>query len=401
MKMKSFLAILVLAGTLSLKVKAQDVRSKVAPPSEKAAFTIVIDPDKSVFGAPWGSSEDEFVGRFGSPTGYIRLSGAETVMLYGKSHAFVFTDQKLSGVRITYTVIDFKLSRDQVARTPFDDIRWQLSNGVRNGMNLADVKKIAGDNLKTDRYQRYFNSDQAVVELDFAHFVKEGETDAAYKLNGIYIRWGASAAAQLSAARPSAAQPAAIQPAPVSARPRGGPIPEATRPCNAEVATWWQTVRTAAREIVDSEQRRRDFLNAWYQAHPAGPNFKSPPQKELDKLQAGLATAIGRYRQVLEEGRVKAYSIPVEDRERPVILHMGRPDYTDLARRDKINGTVSVRSELLADGTVGDVLVVAGLKDGLDEQAIKAVREIIFLPAVKDGMFVTKWTPVDMGFSIR
>jgi hypothetical protein len=53
MKMNSFLAILVLLGTVSLKVRAQDVRSKVAPPSEKTALTNIIDLDKSVYGTPW------------------------------------------------------------------------------------------------------------------------------------------------------------------------------------------------------------------------------------------------------------------------------------------------------------------------------------------------------------
>jgi hypothetical protein len=41
------------------------------------------------------------------------------------------------------------------------------------------------------------------------------------------------------------------------------------------------------------------------------------------------------------------------------------------------------------DGTIGDVTVVAGLKDGLDEQAIKAVRKTIFIPAIKDGISTT------------
>jgi TonB family protein len=233
------------------------------------------------------------------------------------------------------------------------------------------------------------------VELDFAHYTRDGERDEAYKLSGIYIRWGSSAAAQ-----PSAAQPAAAQAATVSAKPPGRLIPEATRPCNAEVATWWQTVRTAATEIVDSEQRKWEFLTAWHQVHPSGSN-NNPPKKELDKLEGGLASAIGRYRQVLEEGRVKAYSIPVEDRVMPLILQYGRPDYTDLARKDKIQGTVRVRAEFRDDGTVGEVTVVTGLKDGLDEQAIKAVRQTIFIPAVKDGTFVTKWTSVDADFNLR
>ena len=159
-------------------------------------------------------------------------------------------------------------------------------------------------------------------------------------------------------------------------------------------------MRAAAKEILDAGQRKREFLNAWSQAHPSGSN-NNPPKKQLDKLQADVATAIERFRQVLEEGRVKAYSVPVQDSVQPVVLGYGRPDYTEQARKDKIQGTVRVRAEFLAEGTVGDVTVVTGLKDGLDEQAIKAVRQTMFIPAVKDGTFVTKWTSVDADFNLR
>ena len=97
--MKTILAILVLVVSVSLDVEAQDIRSKVAPPS-RTSFTNIIDPDKSVYGVQWGSSEDEFISKFGHPNGYIRLNGTETAMLYGKYHAFIFTASKLSGVRI-------------------------------------------------------------------------------------------------------------------------------------------------------------------------------------------------------------------------------------------------------------------------------------------------------------
>jgi hypothetical protein len=79
--MKPILAVLVLTLAASLDVVAQDVRSKVAP-SSGTSFTNIIDPDKSIYGAQWDTSEDEFISRFGNPTGYIRLNVAETAMLY-------------------------------------------------------------------------------------------------------------------------------------------------------------------------------------------------------------------------------------------------------------------------------------------------------------------------------
>jgi TonB family protein len=389
--MKALLAILILTATVALQVEAQDVRSKVGLPSE-TSLTNIIDPDKSLYGAQWGSSEDEFINKFGSPTGYIRLNGTDTVMLYGKSHAFIFTAAKLSGVRITGSVFDGKLSQAQLTQTPFDAIRWQLSNGVRKDMNLADVKKILGDSLKSIYSQSYyFNSNKTRIELDFAHFPREGEKDEAYRIYGLYLRQGTSVA---------------LQPAPVSARPRDTLIPEATRPCTAEVATWWQAVRAAAKEMIDARRRENQAITAWYQAHSLRFRIESGqgnglPKKERDKLDADIAAAVEKYRQVLAEGQAKSYRPPIEDSARPLILYLGAPMYTEEARRNKIMGQVNMRAEFRSDGTIGEVEVVSGLKDGLDEQAIKTTRETIFLPGVKDGMFVTIWRTLYVEFNLR
>lgn len=386
--MKPILAILVLTISLSLDVGAQDVRSKVGPPSNPSGSNI-IDPEKSIYGAQWGCTEDEFIGKFGNPTGYIRLSDSETVMIYGKGQAFIFTSAKLSGVRITYSVFDMNLSQALQTRTPFDNIGWQLSNGVRKDMNLAEVKKILGDSLKSLRSQAYYYiSNKTRIDLDFAYFPREGDKDEAYKIHGLYIR-------------PASSVPAAM--APVSAGPRESPIRQATRPCTAEVAAWWQAVRTAAKEIIDAKRRENQAQTAWYYAHPPGSRTgqeRGLPKKELDKLEADIATAVERYGQALAEGQAKSYRAPIEDFA-PLVLHVGVPGYTELARKNKVQGKVSMQAELRSDGKIGEVKVVSGLKDGLDEQAIKATRETLFLPGVKDGMFVTVWMPLYIEFNLR
>lgn len=358
--MKPFLAILVLTVFVSLDVGAQDVRSKVGPTSE-TSFTNLIDPDRSIYGAQWGISEDEFINKFGHPTGYIRLNGAETAMLYGKNHAFIFTASKLSGVRISSTVFDWKLSQALLTLTPLDGIRWQLSNGIRLEMNLAEVKKILGESLKTDRYQRYFNSDKARIELDFYRLSSEGEKDEAYKLSGIYIRQGTSGATQRI---------------PVSAKPYQPRIPEATQPCTAEVANWWQEVRAAAIQVLNNHQR--------------------------NQLDADVRAARTKYISLLREGQAKAYKAPVEDIARPVILYFGSPPgYTKKAREEQIRGKIKLQVESLADGTVGEVRIISGLGFGLDEVAIKSTREMLFLPVVKDGVFTTVWTSASVEFNSR
>jgi len=42
-----------------------------------------------------------------------------------------------------------------------------------------------------------------------------------------------------------------------------------------------------------------------------------------------------------------------------------------------------------ADGRVDDIKVVRGLSHGLDETAQAAARQVLFLPAIKDGKFIS------------
>ena len=358
--MKPILAALILTVTLSPRVGAQDIRSKVGP-TPTNSINNIIDPDKSVYGMQWGAGEDEFIGIFGPPTGYIRISPSETAMIYGKDHAFIFAASKLSGVRITGSLLDQALSKPMVTRTPFDGIRWQLQNGIRVQMNLADVKKIVGSSLRTEYgsiHNQYFNSDKARIDLNFAHHSGEGEKDEAYRLHGVYIRLGAPASEQTPMA---------------PTRPLQSGIPEATQPCTEEVAKWWEEVRTALKDVVDAARRG---------------DRRAPAAKE-------------KYSRLLLEGEAKSYRIPFEDRPF-IILYFARPAYTEQARRNKTSGTVRVRFELRSDGAIGaGMTIINGLADGLDDEAIRAMNQTIFLPSVKDGKFVTTWTTAEADFNLR
>jgi hypothetical protein len=171
---------------------ADDIRSKITDGKAKDNLASRIDPDKSIYGIPFGTTEEEFISMHGKPAGYVRLSGIETAMIYGKSHAFVFAEGKLVGLRIANNIVDWKLSNNS-GPSPFDGIEWQLSNGIEKEMNLAHVKKILGDKLSTKRYQQYYYmTDKAQVELDFSHYTSQGDGDEAYKVYGIFLKQGAA-----------------------------------------------------------------------------------------------------------------------------------------------------------------------------------------------------------------
>jgi protein TonB len=53
------------------------------------------------------------------------------------------------------------------------------------------------------------------------------------------------------------------------------------------------------------------------------------------------------------------------------------------------------------DGTVGDVRVTKALNPGLDQEAIKAVKQWRFKPGHKDGKAVPVRVTLEMTFTLR
>jgi periplasmic protein TonB len=71
------------------------------------------------------------------------------------------------------------------------------------------------------------------------------------------------------------------------------------------------------------------------------------------------------------------------------------PEYTDEARRAKIQGTCILWLIVGADGRPRDIKVVRGLGYGLDAKALETVKQWKFEPAQKDG------TPVNVQVSVE
>jgi TonB family protein len=86
---------------------------------------------------------------------------------------------------------------------------------------------------------------------------------------------------------------------------------------------------------------------------------------------------------------------------KPVRLSSPHPGYTEAARKNHIQGTVTLRMLVGADGAVEAVRVIRGLPDGLTERAIEAARQAKFKPATKDGKPVPYWIILLMEFNIR
>ncbi|HXI26472.1 MAG TPA: energy transducer TonB [Pyrinomonadaceae bacterium] len=83
-----------------------------------------------------------------------------------------------------------------------------------------------------------------------------------------------------------------------------------------------------------------------------------------------------------------------------VVVWKSEPWYTDAARAHRVVGTVVVQAVFGENGYVTDITVVRGLKDGLDESAIDAARNIRFFPAEKDGKRVGQRTLLEFNFDL-
>jgi periplasmic protein TonB len=84
----------------------------------------------------------------------------------------------------------------------------------------------------------------------------------------------------------------------------------------------------------------------------------------------------------------------------PKPVYMPNPEYTDSARKKKINGSVTLGMIVTAEGNVRDLKVIKSLDKGLDKQALAAVSTWRFEPATKDGKPVAVHLSTDVTFRL-
>lgn len=87
--------------------------------------------------------------------------------------------------------------------------------------------------------------------------------------------------------------------------------------------------------------------------------------------------------------------------EPPRLLREVKANYSDEARRLNIEGEVELEIVVRSNGTVGEVRVLRGLRGGLNEQAIAAVKQWRFAPARMRGAPVDVVVEVGVEFKLR
>jgi TonB family protein len=105
---------------------------------------------------------------------------------------------------------------------------------------------------------------------------------------------------------------------------------------------------------------------------------------------------------VANQERPKAYR-PGNGVTHPKLVKETKPRYTREAMDAKIQGTVWLQAIVLDNGDVGDVEVIQSLDQvyGLDDEAVKALKQWKFEPGMKDGKPVDVQIEVEMSFRLK
>ena len=87
----------------------------------------------------------------------------------------------------------------------------------------------------------------------------------------------------------------------------------------------------------------------------------------------------------------------------PRLVKEVKPNYTREAMQAKIQGIVRMTAVVLVDGTVGDVEVTQSLdsEHGLDDEAVRSLKQWLFEPGQKGGEAVAVEIEVEMSFKLK
>jgi TonB family protein len=117
-----------------------------------------------------------------------------------------------------------------------------------------------------------------------------------------------------------------------------------------------------------------------------------------------IAAASGgsTYRQVAaQDNEPRQVYRPGPDVKAPTLRKEVKPQYSERAKADKIEGEVHMECVVKADGTVGDIRITRSLDPDLDQAATDAAKLWEYKPGTKDGKPVDVIVTITMAFILK
>jgi periplasmic protein TonB len=132
---------------------------------------------------------------------------------------------------------------------------------------------------------------------------------------------------------------------------------------------------------------------------PAPPD--EPPPVTAEKDQDYRCSEDGSLARILETDDIGELVVSAKEVDtRATITAKPKPSYTKQARRNGIQGFVTLKVLLSGRGKIARVRVVKGLPAGLTENAIRAACKMEFKPAMKNGQAVAQWLTAEYVFRL-
>lgn len=91
---------------------------------------------------------------------------------------------------------------------------------------------------------------------------------------------------------------------------------------------------------------------------------------------------------------------PSDTTRKAVLITSPQPQYTEEARKNQVTGTVVIRAIFASSGKVTNIRIVSGLEHGLTKKAVEAASKAKFIPAIKDGKYVSQYIQIEYNFNL-
>lgn len=134
----------------------------------------------------------------------------------------------------------------------------------------------------------------------------------------------------------------------------------------------------------EDDPRVRRFLDSFTLGAPRTPGALSPAD-------GGGETA------AQDPGQVFT---PKEVERRAIVVSRPEPGYTEEARQNNVTGVVVLKAVFTSEGKVRGIEVIESLPRGLTGKAVAAAHRLKFIPAIKDGKFVSQRVQIEYHFNI-
>jgi hypothetical protein len=192
-----------------------------------------------------------------------------------------------------------------------------------------------------------------------------------------------------------------------------------------EEKDWWKAVEAAASEATRSSKEVETLIADFKEKFPDSIRSEAisriPPEAVRN-----LKEAKEKYYGLLAQGVEKKFRTSVES-SRPKALSAPSPGYTKEGRASRVCGTVTVRTEIAANGVPLSANVLKSIQkrcptlseaekrqspqepisenppslgQGLEEVAISTALEILFFPAIENHHLVKSKAKIEINFNI-